>query len=116
VRVLIVDDQEAFRGVARDVVASTQGCELAGEAVSGEEAVEMARATKPDFILMDFNLPGIGGIEATRRILAEHREGVRVLLMSTYSEDEMPSEASTSGAIGFLNKADLSPETLTSYG
>ncbi|MGH2766519.1 MAG: response regulator transcription factor, partial [Actinomycetota bacterium] len=71
VRVLIVDDQEPFRQAARAVVELTDGFEVAGEAETGEAAVDAARGLGPDLVLMDVNLPGIDGLEATRRILSE---------------------------------------------
>ena len=70
VRVLIVDDQEPFRQAARAVVELTDGFEVAGEAETGEDAVDRARELEPDLVLMDVNLPGIDGLEATRRILS----------------------------------------------
>ena len=71
VRVLIVDDREPFRLAARMVVDATEGFEVVGEAESGEESVERAHELSPDLVLMDVNLPGINGLEATRRILAQ---------------------------------------------
>jgi DNA-binding NarL/FixJ family response regulator len=72
VGVLIVDDQAPFRRAARAVVTATPGFEVIGEAESGEEAVELAEDLAPEVVLMDINLPGINGIEATRRITAAH--------------------------------------------
>ena len=68
VQVLIVDDQEPFRSAARMVVEMTDGFEVAGEAESGEEGVELAAELQPDLVLMDVYLPGIDGMEATRQI------------------------------------------------
>ena len=86
-RVLIVDDQAPFRLAARMVVEATDGFEVVGEAGTGEEGVELARALEPDLVLMDVNLPGINGLEATRQILRESHRPV-ILLLSTYEEDE----------------------------
>ena len=72
VGVLIVDDQAPFRTWPRTVVALSPGFEVVAEAASGEEAVTRPRDRRPDLVLMDINLPGINGIEATRRILAAH--------------------------------------------
>lgn len=111
VRVLIVDDQPPFRDAARLVIELTDGFEVAGEAVSGEESLEMVDALAPDLVLMDINLPGIDGIEATSRIAAAHPE-VTVLVLSTYEADEYEPRALAAGAAGFIGKSDLSPDVL----
>src|SRR3954453_19877816 len=85
VSVLIVDDQLPFRAVARTVIGMTTGFEVTGEAETGEDALTAVAAQPPDLVLMDINLPGINGIEATRRIRASH-PNVEVILLSTYSE------------------------------
>ena len=95
VPVLIVDDQAPFRRAARTVVTATPGFEVVGEAESGEEAVELADALDPGLVLMDINLPGINGIEATRRITAAHPDAV-VMLLSTYQADDLPADAGSS--------------------
>jgi DNA-binding NarL/FixJ family response regulator len=112
VRVLIVDDQEPFRMAARMVVEATDGFEVAGEAETGEDSVEMARELDPDLVLMDVNLPGINGLEATRRILSSS-EQVVVLLVSTYEADEYAPRAAECGAAAYIPKADLDPVRLS---
>lgn len=114
VRVLIVDDQPPFREVARTVVEFTDGFEVVGEAETGEESVRVARDLSPDLVLMDVNLPGISGLEATRRILAEHNSGspVIVLVLSTYEAAEYGPQATEVGAAGFISKSEFSPERL----
>ena len=111
VSVLIVDDQEPFRGAARVVLDRTDGFELVGEAQSGEDAVDLVGKLDPQMVLMDINMPGINGIEATRRIVDAHPE-VMVVLVSTYQADDLPVEATTSGASGYLNKEDLTPRVV----
>jgi two-component system invasion response regulator UvrY len=111
VGVLIVDDQPPFRSVARTLVSMIAGWQVIGEAASGEEAVAAASQEQPDVILMDINLPGINGIEATRRILAADPE-VKVALLSTYAADDLPSDAMECGAACYLRKEDLSPRAL----
>jgi DNA-binding NarL/FixJ family response regulator len=111
VSVLIVDDQLPFRAVARTVIGLTAGFEVAGEAETGEEAVALAVDRPPDLVLMDINLPGISGIEATRRIIASHPE-TTVVLLSTYTAADLPADATTCGATTYLNKEDLTPATL----
>jgi DNA-binding NarL/FixJ family response regulator len=93
VRVLIVDDQEPFRLAARMVVDATDGFEVVGEAETGEASVEMARELRPDLVLMDVNLPGINGLDATRQILSDQADSVVVLLLSTYEEEEYAPRA-----------------------
>jgi DNA-binding NarL/FixJ family response regulator len=112
VRVLVVDDQEPFRAAARFVVRATTGFEVVGEARTGEEALELAATLRPELVLMDINLPGISGIEATRRLTSD-LPGVAVLLVSTYSADDLPDEARSCGARAYVHKADLTPGVLT---
>ncbi|MGZ8637316.1 MAG: response regulator [Actinomycetota bacterium] len=113
VRVLIVDDQEPFRLAARLVVEATDGFEVVGEAETGEDSVAMARELRPDLVLMDVNLPGINGLDATRQILAEGDATV-VLLLSTYEEDEYAPRAAECGASVYIPKAAFGPDRLES--
>jgi DNA-binding NarL/FixJ family response regulator len=114
VRVLIVDDQEPFRMAARMVVEATDGFEVVGEAETGESSVEMAQALTPDLVLMDVNLPGINGLDATRQILAEPSRPVVVLLLSTYEEEEYAPRAAECGAAAYIPKAVFGPDRLES--
>ncbi len=109
--VLIVDDQLPFRMAARSVVGVTPGFEVVGEAKSGEEAVEQVGALHPELILMDINMDGISGIEATRRITAEH-PGTKVILLSTYDEEDLPADARSCGALGYVHKEQFGPDVL----
>ncbi len=111
VRVLLVDDQEPFRAVAREVVEAAGDFEVVGEAESGERSVDLARELRPDLVLMDVNLPGINGAEATKRILAAEG-GTKVLLLSTYEEDELAELARECGASGYVPKSEFDPERL----
>jgi DNA-binding NarL/FixJ family response regulator len=112
VRVLIVDDQEPFRLAARMVVDATDGFEVVGEAETGEASVEMARELSPDLVLMDVNLPGINGLDATRQSLAERADPVIVLLLSTYEEEEYAPRAAECGAAAYIPKAVFGPDRL----
>jgi DNA-binding NarL/FixJ family response regulator len=114
VPVLIVDDQAPFRRAARMVVTATPGFDVVGEAESGEEAVELADALGPGLVLMDINLPGINGIEATRRIAAAHPDVVTVLL-STYREEDLPAGADDCGAAAYVNKEEFGPGVLLAH-
>ena len=109
--VLIVDDQMPFRMAARSVVGVTPGFEVVGEAKSGEEAVEQVDALHPELVLMDINMDGITGIEATRRIVAAH-PATKVILLSTYDEEDLPGDARTSGALGYVHKEQFGPDVL----
>jgi DNA-binding NarL/FixJ family response regulator len=113
VRVLIVDDQEPFRLAARTVVEVTDGFEVAGEAETGEAAVEAARDMAPDLVLMDVNLPGIDGLEATRRILADSDGQAVVLMLSTYEAEEYAPRAAEVGAAAYIPKSEFEPDRLT---
>ena len=115
VRVLIVDDQEPFRMAARMVVDATEGFDVVGEAETGEDSVTMAAELDPDLVLMDVNLPGINGLDATRQILTGAGDGsstVVVLLLSTYEEDEYAPRAAECGAAAYIPKAVFGPDRL----
>ena len=111
VSVLIVDDQAPFRRAAAAVVRMTGGFDVVGEAGSGEEAVELVATLAPQLVLMDINMGGISGIEATRRITAAF-PGVVVVLLSTYRADDLPADAATSGAVAYVNKEEFGPQVL----
>jgi DNA-binding NarL/FixJ family response regulator len=113
--VLIVDDQEPFRMAARMVVEATEGFDVVGESETGEAAVDMARDLNPDLVLMDVNLPGINGLEATRQILREAERGtdrVVILLLSTYEEAEYAPRAAECGAAAYIPKSSFGPDRL----
>jgi DNA-binding NarL/FixJ family response regulator len=114
VRVLIVDDQEPFRMAARLVVEATEGFDVVGEADTGEDSVALARELTPDLVLMDVNLPGINGLDATRQILDGQSEPVVVLLLSTYEEEEYAPRAAECGAAAYIPKAVFGPDRLES--
>jgi len=109
VRVLVVDDQEPFRRAMQAVVEATSGFTVVGTAASGEDSVEVARELQPELVLMDVNLPGIDGIEATRQILAEGN-GTVVVLLSTYDRDDV--DLAGSGASDYVPKGAFGPDRL----
>jgi two-component system, NarL family, invasion response regulator UvrY len=109
--VLVVDDQTPFRMAAKAVVRRLGGFALVGEAVNGSEAVALADELRPALVLMDINMPEMGGIEATRQIVASHPETV-VILCSTYEIGDLPPDAARSGARAYMNKERLSSAEL----
>jgi len=109
VKVLVVDDQEPFRRAMAAVVDATDGFAIIGTAASGEESIEVARQLRPDLVLMDVNLPGIDGLEATRILTAES-EGPVVVLLSTYDEDEFTRD--NCGATAYVPKGVFGPDRL----
>lgn len=113
--VLIVDDQAPFRTIARQVVGLTPGFEVVGEAETGEDAVRLAAELAPQVVLMDINLPGMNGIEATRQIVAA-APSTYVVLLSTYRESDLPADALSSGARRYVHKEDLEPAVLLDVG
>ncbi|CAN5784269.1 MAG: response regulator transcription factor [Actinomycetota bacterium] len=110
--VLIVDDQAPFRSAARMVVALSDGFEVVGEAETGESAVELAAQLTPDLVLMDVNLPGIDGLEATRQILAASAPAPVIVVLSTYEADEYGPRATGAGAAAFIPKSEFDPDSL----
>ena len=112
VRVLIVDDQAPFRRAMAAVVEQTDGFVVVAQASSGEESLEAALAHGPDLVLMDVNLPGIDGLEATRRLRAAAQPPV-VLLLSTYDEADGEMFVAESGAAGYVTKSAFGPDRLS---
>ncbi|GAB3081747.1 response regulator transcription factor [Micromonospora schwarzwaldensis] len=105
VRVLLADDQTLIRAGFRALVDSAPDLCVVGEAATGREAVERARATRADVVLMDIRMPELDGLAATREITAdEDLAGVRVLILTTFEVDEYVFEALRAGASGFLGK------------
>ena len=111
VRVLIADDQAPFRRAARGVLEALPGFELIGESTTGEQAVELSGSLEPDLVLMDIKMPGIGGIEATRRIVAV-RPTTMIVLLSTYRAGDLPPDAWTCGAAEYVHKEDFGSDLL----
>lgn len=102
-RVLVADDHPMFRDGLRALLASTPDAELVGEAISGEEAVSLAADLQPDVILMDVQMPGMDGIEATRRVVQDSPH-VRVLVVTMFEDDATVFKAMRAGARGYLLK------------
>nr|BFE58959.1 response regulator transcription factor [Dactylosporangium thailandense] len=105
IRVLLADDQALVRGGFRSILDGQDDIDVAGEAADGAEAVSLALTLAPDVILMDIRMPRLDGIEATRRLLAGGRSRARVLMLTTFDEDEYVYQALRAGASGFLLKS-----------
>jgi two-component system invasion response regulator UvrY len=111
VRVWVVDDQASFRRATAATLDAMDDFVMAGECETGETAIEQIPDGEADMVLMDIHMPGMGGIEAARRISAA-RTDVMVVLMSTYDVEDLPVSASVCGAASYLHKEQLSPELL----
>ncbi len=113
IRVLIADDQALLRGSFRVLLETRSDLAVVGEASTGLEAVRLARAERPDLVLMDVRMPEMDGIEATRLICSDAEASVRVLMLTTFDLDEYVYAALRAGASGFLLK-DSPPADLVS--
>jgi DNA-binding NarL/FixJ family response regulator len=104
IRLMLVDDQSLFREALRTLLALQEDFDIVAEAENGERAVSLAKVHRPDVILMDLRMPVLGGVEATRRVLAV-TPGTRVVVLTTFEEDVEIFEALRAGAAGYLLKA-----------
>jgi DNA-binding NarL/FixJ family response regulator len=111
IRVLLADDQELLRAGFRMVLDAQDGIQVVGEADDGDEAVVLTGRLDPDVVLMDVRMPGVDGIEATRRLVAAAARA-RILILTTFDLDEYAFSALRAGASGFLLK-DVPPDQLT---
>jgi DNA-binding NarL/FixJ family response regulator len=111
ISVLLADDDELTRTGLRLIIESDRDLTVVGEAADGQEAIHLARALRPDVVVMDIRMPGVDGLEATRRIVEAAEDGPRVLILTTFELDEYVFGALRAGASGFLLKRS-SPEVL----
>jgi len=111
IRIMLVDDHDLFRAGVRSILQNQEGMTVVGEYANGEDAVEAIRAEPPDLVLMDVNMPGIGGIEATRKVV-RFAPGVKVIAVTVLSEDPFPSQLLDAGARGYISKGSGSEEML----
>lgn len=111
IRILIVDDHDLFRAGVRSILEHEDGLDVVGECASGEDALEAVQREAPDLVLMDINMPGIGGIEATRHIL-KLAPSVKVIAVTVLSDDPFPNQLLDAGALGYLSKGASSDEML----
>lgn len=110
IRVLLVDDHAVVRGGLAQLVGAAGDMEVVGSAADGTEAVAVARAERPDVVLMDLQMPGMDGVAATRAILAEE-PAAQVVILTSYSDGERIIGALDAGAVGYLLK-DADPEDI----
>src|SRR3712207_763870 len=113
IRVLIADDHPHFRDGLRALLLSSPDLKVVGEAEDGAEATSLAAELQPDVILMDLNMPGVGGIEATRQILLTSPH-IAILVISMFEDDDSIFAAIQAGARGYLLKGALKAEILRS--
>lgn len=111
INVFLVDDHELVRTGIRRILEDVRGIKVVGEAKSGETAVTFCRQHHPDVILMDMNMPGIGGLEATRKIL-RIRPDVRIIVLTIHSENPFPTKVMQAGAAGYLTKGAAPDEMI----
>jgi two-component system invasion response regulator UvrY len=111
VRVLTVDDQARFRGVARDVIDATPGFERVGEAETGEDALRAVARLAPELVLLDVRMPGIDGIEVARQLHASHPDTL-VVLITIEEAFDLPSAAELGDAVPLVRKQDFGPSLL----
>lgn len=104
IRLLLVDDQSLFREALRTLLALQPDFDIVAEAENGERAIALARAHKPDVVLMDLRMPVMGGVDATPKVLTASPAS-RVVVLTTFEEDEEIFEAMRAGAVGYLLKA-----------
>ncbi|WP_372963894.1 UvrY/SirA/GacA family response regulator transcription factor [Marinobacter sp.] len=103
IRVLVVDDHELVRSGITRMLADDPDIDVIGEAASGEGAIEFVRNARPDIVLMDIRMPGIGGLEATRRIL-RFDDSIRVIVVTACADDPYPTRVMQSGAAAYITK------------
>ncbi|TME16504.1 MAG: response regulator transcription factor [Chloroflexi bacterium] len=110
IKVLVADDQTLFRAGLARLLEESPELDVVGEAKDGQQAVEMVRRLRPDVVLMDLKMPGVDGVEATRKITAEHPE-VKVLVLTTFDVDSYVLQALRVGASGYVLK-ESTPEAI----
>ncbi|VEA64847.1 Response regulator uvrY [Serratia plymuthica] len=103
ISVLLVDDHELVRAGIRRILEDIKGIKVVGEAQCGEDAVKWCRGNTVDIVLMDMNMPGIGGLEATRKIV-RYAPDVKVIMLTIHTENPLPAKVMQAGAAGYLSK------------
>ncbi|MGL1956955.1 MAG: UvrY/SirA/GacA family response regulator transcription factor [Colwellia sp.] len=111
INVLLVDDHELVRTGIRKILDDIKGLKVIGESKTGEEAVKFCRKTEPDVVLMDMDMPGMGGLEATKKIL-RYAPDIKIIVLTVHSEDPFPTKVMQMGASGYLTKGAGSDEMI----
>lgn len=112
INVLLVDDHELVRTGIRRLLSDVRGIKVYAEATTGEEAIQAVREKVPDIVLMDVSMPGIGGMEATRRLTQSHPD-LKVIILTIHTEDPFPTQLMKAGAMGYLTKGCSIDEMVT---
>jgi two-component system invasion response regulator UvrY len=103
IRVLLVDDHDLVRLGIKRLLSDANGIEVVGEAATGEEGIKQVKALQPSVVLMDVKMPGMGGLEATKRIHRQYPD-VKILVVTVYGDEPYPSRVLQAGAMGYLTK------------
>lgn len=111
ISVLLVDDHELVRAGIRRILEDIKGIKVVGEAQCGEDAVKWCRGNAVDIVLMDMNMPGIGGLEATRKIV-RYAPDVKVIMLTIHTENPLPAKVMQAGAAGYLSKGAAPQEVI----
>jgi two-component system, NarL family, invasion response regulator UvrY len=112
IRIMLIDDHRLVRAGLKRVLTEVADMEVVAEASSGEEALELVRDASPDIVLMDINMPGIGGLDATRRLL-QRSPTAKVIVVSMHLEEPYPSRMLAAGAAGYISKDSAADEVVT---
>lgn len=111
IKVLLVDDHQLVRAGIRRILDDAPDVEVCGEAASGEEALALVMKTRPQVVLMDVNMPGIGGLEATRKLLRIDAD-LKIIALTVYMDEPYPTRLLAAGAVGYLSKGCCEVEIL----
>ncbi|CUU23593.1 two-component system response regulator UvrY [Duffyella gerundensis] len=111
ISILLVDDHELVRAGIRRILDDVKGMMVAGEACCGEDAVKWCRSHAVDVVLMDMNMPGIGGLEATRKIV-RYNPDCKIIMLTIYTENPLPAKVMQAGASGYLSKGAAPQEVI----
>src|ERR1700691_6545768 len=114
-RILIADDHEVVRRGLSALLQSHEGWEICGDAKDGREAVEKAKALKPDVIILDVGMPNLNGLAATRQLL-QHDAGYKIIVLTITDADQVIREAPDAGARGFVLKSDAARDLASAVG
>lgn len=112
IKVLLIDDHKLVRTGIRKILEESAGIQVIGEADDGEQGLELAKQLRPDVVLLDVSMPGIGGLETTR-LLLEHDPSTKVIVVSVHAQEPVPGKLLEAGAFGYLTKGCAADEVVT---